>query len=371
MNFPTVGIIGAGQLARMSIAPATELGINLRLFAASATDSAAISATHLVGDYTKSDELVAFAKGCDVVTFEHELVPQHVIRAIEASGVKVYPRAESFLYSQDKISMRRKMEELGLPNPNWEVFDGENPSIPFPLIAKSSSGGYDGRGVFLINTDDELRKLRSDIGAPILIEEKLPFTRELAIMVARSPHGQAATWAPTLTVQSEGICTMTVTPVPEISDELAIRASSIALRIAEGVNLVGVMAVELFEVNGELVVNELAMRPHNSGHWTIEGSVTSQFEQHLRAVLDLPLGDTSLVGTWAVMGNVLGGEKSDMYRPYLHLMARTPALKFHQYRKEVRPGRKIGHVTLIGDNLSFLQDEVSHAVDYLSGAIDE
>lgn len=371
MSFPRVGIIGAGQLARMTIAPATELGINLHLFAASSTDSAAISASHVVGDYTKSEEVVAFAKGCDVVTFEHELVPQHVIRAIEASGVKVYPRADSFIYSQDKISMRRKMDELAIKNPQWEIFDSGATAITFPLIAKSSSGGYDGRGVFVVNSLDELLKLRNDVGAPLLVEEKLAFSRELAIMVARSPHGQAATWAPTLTVQNDGICTMTVTPVPDISDDLAVRASTIALAIAEGVNLVGVMAVELFEVDGELIVNELAMRPHNSGHWTIDGSVTSQFEQHLRAVLDLPLGDTALTGEWAVMGNVLGGEKSDMYRPYLHLMARTPALKFHHYRKEVRPGRKIGHVTLIGDNLSFLQDEISHAVDYLSGAIDE
>ena len=371
MSFPRVGIIGAGQLARMTIAPATELGINLRLFAGSSHESAAISASHVVGDYTKSEEVLAFARDCDVVTFEHELVPQHVIRAIEASGVKVYPRADSFIYSQDKISMRKKMDELGIQNPRWEIFDGGDVTLSYPLIAKSSSGGYDGRGVFVIHSHEELVKLHSDINSPLLLEEKLPFTRELAIMVARSPHGQASTWAPTLTVQNDGICTMTVTPVPEISDEVAIRASTIALAIAEGVNLVGVMAVELFEVGGELIVNELAMRPHNSGHWTIEGSVTSQFEQHLRAVLDLPLGDTSLTGTWAVMGNLLGGEKTDMYRPFLHLMARTPALKFHHYRKEVRPGRKIGHITLIGDNLSFLQEEISHAVDYLSGAIDE
>ena len=371
MSFPTVGIIGAGQLARMTIAPATQLGVNLRLFAASASDSAALGAAHVVGDFTKSEELIAFAQGCDVISFEHELVPQHVIRAIEATGVKVYPRADSFIFSQDKISMRHKMDELGIKNPAWEIFDAQIPTITFPLIAKSSSGGYDGRGVFVVENLEELQKLRADIGAPLLLEEKLAFARELAIMVARSPHGQAATWAPTLTVQSDGICTMTVTPAPEISDELAVAASTIALRIADGVNLVGVMAVELFEVNGELIVNELAMRPHNSGHWTIEGAVTSQFEQHLRAILDLPLGATALTGTWAVMGNVLGGEKGDMYRPYLHLMARTPALKFHQYRKEVRPGRKIGHVTLIGDNLPFVKDEVSHAVDYLSGAIDE
>ncbi len=355
----------------MTIAPATALGINLKLFAGAPSESAAQISSHIVGDYTKSEELIAFAKACDVVTFEHELVPQSVIRALESAGVKVYPRSETFIYSQDKIEMRRKMDELSIRNPAWEIFDSHTPELSFPLIAKSASGGYDGRGVFVVNSMEELREVRGKVGAPLLIEEKLPFTRELAIMVARSPHGQAATWAPTLTVQSDGICTMTVTPIPGISDAQAVRASEIALKIADGVKLVGVMAVELFEVDGELIVNELAMRSHNSGHWTIEGSQTSQFEQHLRAILDLPLGSTALNAEWAVMGNLLGGEKTDMYRPYLHLMARTPALNFHQYRKEVRPGRKIGHITLIGDDLEFLQSEVAHAVDYMSGAIDE
>jgi 5-(carboxyamino)imidazole ribonucleotide synthase len=204
-----------------------------------------------------------------------------------------------------------------------------------------------------------------------LLEEKLDFTQEISVMVARSPHGQAATWPATLTIQSDGICTQTVTPVPGISEELAIAVQQAALQIAQAINLVGVMAVEMFVMGGSFIINELALRPHNSGHWSIEGSKTSQFEQHLRAILDLPLGDTSMVAPIAVMGNVLGGEKQDMYRPYLHLMARTPALKFHQYGKEVRAGRKIGHVTMIGENLIDLQSEVQHAVDYMSGVIDE
>ena len=189
-------------------------------------------------------------------------------------------------------------------------------------------------------------------------------------MVARSPHGQAATWAPTQTIQSDGICTMTIAPA-QLATELSLNAQEMALSIAADIKLVGVMAVEIFVKGGNLFINELAMRPHNSGHWTIEGSATSQFEQHLRAILDLPLGDTAMVADFAVMGNVLGGEKTDMYRPYLHLMARTPKLKIHQYRKEVKPGRKIGHVTLIGENLVELTSEVQHAIDYMSGVIDE
>ena len=270
--------------------------------------------------------------------------------------------------------MRRKMQELGLPNPKWQAFDGGEVEIPFPLIAKTISGGYDGRGVFLVRDEKELQELHRSIGKTLLLEEKLDFDFEISVMIARSPHGQAATWAPTLTVQSDGICTQTVTPVPNFSDHLASEATHIALKIAQGIDLVGVMAVELFVVGDHLVINELALRPHNSGHWSIEGSITSQFEQHLRAVLDLPLGDTSLVAPIAVMGNVIGintDKSSDLYRPYLHLMARNPALKVHQYMKELRPGRKVGHVTLLGDDLLHLRSEVSHAVDYLTGAIDE
>ena len=353
------------------VAPASELGINLRLLANDANDSAAQICDHFIGEATDAEAVLQFARTCDVVTFEHEQVPQSVIKNLENNGIKVYPRSESFIYSQNKIEMRKKMDELGLPNPRWQQYSGGKVEIAYPLIAKTITGGYDGRGVFVINSQAELEALHNDIGQPLLLEEKLDFDSEIAIMVARSPHGQAATWAPTWTVQDGGICTTTVTPVPEISEELANEATKIALTISQGISLVGVMAVELFKVGNHLIINELAMRPHNSGHWTIEGSKTSQFEQHIRAVLDLPLGDTSLTADWAVMGNILGGEKSDMYRPYLHLMARTPGLKFHHYRKEVRPGRKIGHVTLLGDDLVELRQEVQHALDYLSGAVDE
>ena len=374
MSFPRVGVIGAGQLARMMVPPAVDLGISLSLFAGSSQESGAQVAPHIVGSLSDTEAVLEWASKCDVVTFEHELISQELIAAIAQSGVKVFPSAESFIYSQNKLAMRRKMEELGLPNPKWEEFDGTSCEIEFPLIAKSISGGYDGRGVFVIQDLEELQVLRERSGANLLIEEKLTFDYEIAVMVARSPHGQAATWAPTLTVQRDGICTQTITPVPDLSEALATEVTQIALKIAQGIDLVGVMAVEIFVVGDHLIINELALRPHNSGHWSIEGSVTSQFEQHLRAVLDLPLGDTSLVAEYAVMGNVIGIEtdkSKDLYRPYLHLMARIPGLKVHQYMKELRPGRKVGHVTLLGANLLHLRSEVSHAVDYLSGAIDE
>ena len=351
----------------MTLAPAAALGIDFISLANSADDSAAQSSPHVVGDFRDLETVRNFAKGCDVVTFEHELIPLSIIKTLENEGVKFLPSSSSFQYSQDKALMREKLAHL--PNPKWEVITSP-PEWNYPAIAKAISGGYDGRGVWKVNSKEELTELLKDV-PKLLLEELIDFDFEIAVMVARSPHGQAATWAPTRTVQRDGICIETVTPVPEFDEQQSETAQSLALQIAEEIKLVGVMAVEMFVKGDQLFINELALRPHNSGHWTIEGSITSQFEQHLRAILDLPLGDTTMVTKWAVMGNVLGGTKTDMYRPYLHLMARTPALKFHQYRKEVRPGRKIGHVTITGDNLVELRQEVDHALAYMSGEIDE
>ena len=366
--FPIVGVIGAGQLARMSIAPATALGVDLLLLAADSQDSGAQITNHIVGDYRDLETVRAFAQRCDVLTFEHELIPLSIIKALEADGVVVRPSSASFLYSQDKAAMREKLSTF--PSPGWQIVTSADQVQEFPVIAKAISGGYDGRGVWKVSDVQELSSLLQKTGK-LLIEDLIDFDYEIAVMVARSPHGQATTWAPTQTIQKDGICTMTISPAPHISLDLSEKAQKLALEVAATVGVVGVMAVEMFVKGEDLFINELAMRPHNSGHWTIEGSHTSQFEQHLRAVLDLPLGDPSMTAPLAVMGNVLGGDKPDMYRPYLHLMARTPALKFHHYKKEVRPGRKIGHVTLVGENLIELTQEVQHALDYMSGEVDE
>lgn len=366
-NFPRVGVIGSGQLAQMMLAPAAALGIELVTLANSAKDSAAQSSPHIVGDYKDLNTVREFAKQCDLVTFEHELIPISIIRTLESEGFKFAPSANAFQYSQDKSIMREKLSKFS--NPKWQVVT-EVVDWQYPAIAKAISGGYDGRGVWKLESQTDLEQLLKEV-PKLILEELIEFDFEIAVIVARSPHGQAATWAPTLTVQLDGICTETVTPVPEFNESLSQAAQNLALKIADEIGLVGVMAVEMFVKNDEIFINELALRPHNSGHWTIEGSVTSQFEQHLRAILDLPLGDTSMTANWAVMGNVLGGKKTDMYRPYLHLMARTPALKFHQYGKEVRPGRKIGHVTITGESLVELRKEVAHALAYMSGEIDE
>jgi 5-(carboxyamino)imidazole ribonucleotide synthase len=366
-SFPVVGIIGAGQLARMTVAPAIALGVTLKLFAQDKSDSAAQICDHVVGDFRNLKEVLNFARECDVITFEHELVPLSVIKGLEAEGIRVYPPSSAFIYSQNKAEMRKILSDL--PSPQWKLIADEEEITSFPVIAKAISGGYDGRGVWKISDRDLLKDIIA-IHPQLLIEELVEFDSEIAVMVARSPHGQASTWAPTQTIQENGICTRTVTPAT-VSSEVSEKASALALAIAERVGLVGVMAVEMFVKGDQLFINELAMRPHNSGHWTIEGSVTSQFEQHLRAILDLPLGDPSMTASFAVMGNILGGDKSDMYRPYLHLMARNPELKVHQYMKEVRPGRKIGHVNAVGEDLLHLEELIVHARDYMSGEIDE
>jgi 5-(carboxyamino)imidazole ribonucleotide synthase len=352
----------------MMVAPATALGIDLILFASDAQDSGAQITHHVIGDYKNLNEVMAFAKTVDVLTFEHELIPLSVIKGLEAEGIKVYPPSSAFIYSQDKAAMREKLAKFD--GPNSQMITSAIDINEYPVIAKAITGGYDGRGVWKVNSSAELEEILSHT-SPLLIEELIDFDTEIAVMVARSPHGQATSWAPVETVQEDGICTLTITPAQKISPQVAERAQQIALEVAQLVGVVGVMAVEMFVKGEKIYINELAMRPHNSGHWSIEGSVTSQFEQHLRAILDLPLGSPAMNHSYAVMGNVLGGEKTDMYRPYLHLMARTPSLHFHQYKKEVRPGRKIGHVTACGEDLLHLTQEVQHARDYMSGVIDE
>ena len=272
--FPTVGVIGAGQLARMSIAPATALGVNLLLLAADSNDSAAQITQHVVGNYTDLQTVREFAAQCDVVTFEHELIPLSIVKALEADGVVVRPSSTAFLYSQDKAAMRQKLQKF--PSPQFQIVTAANQINEYPVIAKAISGGYDGRGVWKVNSEKELGDLLRQM-PKLLVEELIEFDYEIAVMVARSPHGQATTWAPTQTVQKDGICVMTISPAPKLSAALSEKAQKLALDIAAEVAVVGVMAVEMFVKGDNLFINELAMRPHNSGHWTIEGSHTSQF----------------------------------------------------------------------------------------------
>ena len=375
-----MGVVGAGQLARMMQAPATALSLGLRVLSERPDDSAALVVPQTPsGSHTDLAALLALAADCDVVTFDHEHVPPDHLRALEQAGVVVRPSASALLHAQDKGVMRARLGELGVPCPRWALVRdvaglaafGE--TVGWPVVLKTLRGGYDGKGVrVLASTEQALDWLaRLAEGDALLAEERVPFVRELAVLVARSPMGQAAAWPVVETVQADGICTEVLAPAPGLSPELAAEATSVALRIAGALDVTGVMAVEMFETADGVVVNELAMRPHNSGHWTIEGSVTSQFEQHLRAVLDLPLGDTRSRARWTVMANVLGGEYRDLYGTYLHVLAHDPALKVHLYGKVVRPGRKIGHVTVSGDDLEDLRARARHAADFIQGVVSE
>lgn len=379
-GFPVVGIIGGGQLARMCAAPAAELALTLSVFAESDDAAAALVVPHApVGDYRDAEQVREWAHGCDVVTFDHEHVPADVLAALEADGVALHPRPSALRFAQDKLAMRQRLSDLDVPCPAWAPVSTSDELSAFgeqhgwPLVLKTPTGGYDGKGVMLVRTPDDADAWFAQAdGAPLLAEEAVAFEREIAVMIARSPSGQVAVWPVVETVQVDGICTEVLAPAPELSDDAAERITSAAITIARELDVTGVMAVELFDLGGgEFVVNELAMRPHNSGHWSMDGSVTGQFEQHLRAVLDLPLGDTRARAPWTVMGNVLGGEYEELYPTYKHLMARDPGLKIHLYGKGVRPGRKIGHVNVFGDDLVGLRARARHACDYLQGTVTE
>jgi 5-(carboxyamino)imidazole ribonucleotide synthase len=339
-GFPVVGIIGGSQLARMCQPPSVGLSITLSVFTESAdTPAALVVPSSTSGDVTDLEAVRVFASQCDVVTFDHEDVPAEVLAALQADGVVMHPSPAALGFAQDTIAMRRRLTAIGV------ACDFE-------------------RGTGLL-------------GDGLLAEQRADVVRDLAVLVARSPSGQAAAWPVVEMVRSDSTCTQVLAPAPGLDPALAAVATEAALRIAGELGVTGVMAVEMFEVRDELtgvpayVVNELAMRPHHSGHWTIDGAMTSQFEQHLRAVLDLPLGDTSPRARWTVTGTVLGGSYGELYPTYRHLMARDPGLKIHLYGKGVRPGRTIGHVTVSGNDLDDLRARANHACDFLQGVITE
>lgn len=389
-GFPVVGIVGGGQLARMMQQAAVALGVRLRVLAESPAASAAqVIPDAPVGDHRDAAAVTDFAGRSDVVTFDHEHVPTALLEKLEADGVPVRPGPAALVHAQDKAVMRERLTALGIPAPRWRLVADRAELAAFgaeagwPVVLKTARGGYDGKGVLVVpsGTDaaalDEADRWWRERPGPLVAEERVDFRRELAVLVARSPSGQAAAWPVVETVQVDGICREVIAPAPGLDPDVAAQATQIGLRIAGELGVVGVLAVELFETApasgrpGGVLVNELAMRPHNSGHWTIDGAVTSQFEQHLRAVLDLPLGDPRPRSLWAVMVNVLGGEHPDLYRSYLHVMARDPGVKVHMYGKDVRPGRKVGHVTVCGDDLADVRERARHAADFIRGVIDE
>lgn len=355
-----IGVVGGGQLARMMAPAATALGLELRILA-EAEDVSAVPAVPQapVGDFRNLDDLRAFAASVDVLTFDHEHVPTEHLLTLMAEGVNVQPGPEALVHAQDKLRMRAAVDAMGLPNPRWRAVHhvedladfGEE--IGWPIVLKTPRGGYDGKGVRVLRSPADAQECDDWFGtmSPLLAEEMVGFSRELSALVARNPSGESRAWPVVHTIQVAGVCDEVIAPAPELDPTVARAAQNAALRIAETLGVTGVMAAELFETPGRgpgFLINELAMRPHNTGHWTQDGSVTSQFEQHLRAVLDLPLGATDVLGTWVIMKNYLGGTNQDLYSAFPAALASDPAVKVHSYGKSVRPGRKIGHVNLVG-----------------------
>jgi 5-(carboxyamino)imidazole ribonucleotide synthase len=374
---PTLAVIGGGQLARMMAEPAAALGIPLRLLAeAEGVSAAQVIPDTIVGDHRDLEALRKVTSGAAVVTFDHEHVPTEHLRALAEAGVAVRPAPEALLHAQDKAVMRERLTELGLPCPRWAVVTtpAEVEQFGLPCVLKVTRLGYDGRGVWVIREPadaDEAFRAAAGTGVQVLAEELVDFRREVAALVVRSPSGQAAAYPVVASTQLDGMCHEVVSPAPDLAPELATRAQQLALTIAKELDVVGILAVELFETrDGRVLVNELAMRPHNTGHWTQDGAVTSQFENHLRAVLDLPLGAPAPRAPWTVMVNILGGPAEQvgrLYDGYPHALARDPRLRVHLYGKELRPGRKVGHVNAYGDDLEDCLERARHAAAWFRG----
>ena len=362
MTNSRVGVIGGGQLARMMIAPAGKLGIEIKVLSET-QDSPAAEAATLVGDFTDLETVLTFAKSVDVITFDHEHVPLAILQQLEQQGISVQPSSKALAHAQNKLVMRQALHKIGAPNPIWKEVSTAMELDQFikehgpEVVVKTPIGGYDGKGVRVVSSSEQVsdwlaHPMLASLGGSLLVEQKVPFKRELAQLSARNPAGDFVSWPVVETRQKNGVCSEVLSPAPNISSEMSMEAVKIARLISESLGVTGNLAVEMFETtDGELLVNELAMRPHNSGHFTIEGSVTSQFEQHLRAVLNLPLGKTDPIRPAAVMANLLGVSNSqDLMANRDKVISLFPEVNIHFYGKAPRLGRKLGHITVVGDD---------------------
>lgn len=375
MSTPRVGAIGGGQLARMMADAAALAGVDFTVLA-EAEGSSAKAAASQVGDYNQHEIVSTFADTVDVITFDHEHVPLEILERLEAASISVQPPSKALAFAQNKLKMRQRLSAFDLPMPIWaEVKNAEEleqfiNSRGGVAILKTPIGGYDGKGVRVVRSVAEAQDWLDNIeqfGGSLLAEEKVDFVRELAQLSARSTKAEFAAWPLVETRQVNGVCSVVIAPAANASAELIEDCKNIAKTISEGLGVIGVLAVEMFEArDGRVLINELAMRPHNSGHFSIEGSVTSQFEQHLRAVAGLPLGDTALVAKHAVMVNLLGVDEQNTFVEHFDLArASHPRANLHEYGKTPRKGRKMGHVTVIGDDFEAALTEANGAAAVL------
>ena len=385
-----VGIVGAGQLARMMLEAASAIGVDVVVLAEDRRDSAAAVAGHVIlGSPTDGNDLGKLAEACDVVTFDHEQVDLPAITALERSGRTIRPGSVALQVAVDKARMRTDLAAAGIPVPAFAVLPSPGPPVAgrtgsgvagpsggggeggdradqvarslrsierfaaehgWPVVVKAARGGYDGKGVWPVADRHEAHDVcrrAAEHGTPLIVEELVPITAEIAVLVARRPGGQMAAWPAVETAQVDGVCRQVLAPA-QLDPGAAADAVRLAERVVGQAGAVGVMAVELFCSGGTLLVNEVAARPHNSGHWTLDGSVTSQFENHLRGVLDLPLGDTALTFDHVASVNVFGAEDGTDPRDRLGSAMAVPGAHVHLYGKAARPGRKLGHVTVCG-----------------------
>lgn len=379
----TVAVIGGGQLARMMQESANALGITMKaLVEAPDVSTAQVVPNSIVGQPTQDDKVYELVDNADVLTFEHEHIPPHIHRELEQK-MSVQPSAEALELARDKLKMRQRLTKLGIPAPAWrsistpDELDAAAEQLGgYPVIVKTPRGGYDGKGVAKVNSAKEVVHWLDDFDE-LLVEQCVAFTREIAVLLARRPSGEIRHWDVAETIQEDGMCAQVIAPVQHMDPVLVDKAQTIGTRIAAQCDVTGVLAVEMFVVGEDdpnatpqVLVNELAMRPHNSGHWTISGSVTSQFEQHLRAVLDLPLGQTTRTAPVTVMVNLLGGKgQTDPRTRYQQVMDAFPDVKIHYYGKGVRPRRKLGHVCLSGTDADALLARATAAVDLLRDGV--
>lgn len=379
---PVLGILGGGQLARMTAYAAFRLGLHLHIFDAHGGSPAGeIAHREVVGDVTDHDALIAFGRDCDVVTLESEFVNEKHLAALEAAGVRVHPGSACLALIQDKLVQKQTLLNAGIPVAPFrgvesveEVIEA-GAELGWPLVLKSRRNGYDGYGNATLRSPDDVaegwRRITSSAERQELyVEAFVPFERELATMVARSTVGEVRLYPIVDTVQVGHICHRVSAPA-QVPDPVAERAGEMARAAVEAVGGVGVTGVEMFLLsNGEVIVNELAPRPHNSGHYTIEGCTTSQFENHLRGVMGWPLGDTGLRAPGVVMVNILGREDAEGWAENYPEVLDDPAAHLHLYgKRHSRKGRKMGHITVLASTVEEAIERAESAEQTLRFAV--